>query len=149
MFKPLYEYVLIEKDDAPKKTESGLITGVSEDPNEARFGEVVAVGDGYRTDQALSPGVPETVDVFSKLQAFSEAETFQDAEQAMAQMLEPKSQPKPQPKPQPMCLALRVKPGDRVLFRPRSAVTVDHGGSSYYLIKESELMGIDVREGAE
>ena len=93
-FKPLYDFVLIEKVDAPNTTASGLVLTTSDDANTARFAPVVSVGDGYRV---------------------------RDQEEL---------------------LPLEVKVGDEVFFRPRSATEITLADKAYYLLRESEIMGI-------
>jgi chaperonin GroES len=94
MFQPLYDHVLVEKEELEQKSPSGVILATTQDPNDAVYGKVVAVGQGYRrsdTDK-LTP--------------------------------------------------LQVQKDQEVLFRPRSATKVTIKRKEYFLLRESDLLGI-------
>lgn len=49
-FEPMHDYVLIERPDPETSTASGLVVNITEDPNAAYFGEVLAVGPGHQRE---------------------------------------------------------------------------------------------------
>lgn len=53
--KPLYDNMLIEPIKAEEKTKSGLYIANPNKQKEYAEGIVIAVGDGYRTDNGLLP----------------------------------------------------------------------------------------------
>jgi len=112
-FRPLYDLILLRKEEAPKTTASGLVLSTTDDPNEARYSNVVAVGEGYRTDRAVDgPSIEHNGHLVGGPRQME-------------------------------CIPLRVRVGDRVLFRPRSATVVKSEGQEFFLVREGELLGIE------